>query len=295
MSNITYDYFRGYEASQYSFLKIPKLLFSDDFFKKTLSCEAKMLYGLMLDRMSLSVKNHWFDEENRAFIIFSIDDTMEMLNCSNKKAVKTIGELTKIGLIEKRRLGRGKPNIIYVKNFKLENYKLPKSEYVMPDSEVQEPEKQSQEPKLETTVEDKKPEENRNKDVDIVIKKWNSLEPLGLQKVIKVSARSKRDIGLQARLAEHGLDNVIKAIDNIKTSKFLQGKTKNNKGWKISFDWLICYDGNFVKVLEGRYTDCEQQKESETKSSLKDKVDRIYEYEMGCLDTDDSEFSYEFF
>ena len=74
----------------------------------------------MLDRMSLSIKNQWFDEKNRAYIYFSIEDIMELLNCGRNKAIKSMRELddeTGIGLIEKRRQGFGKVNVIYVKTF----------------------------------------------------------------------------------------------------------------------------------------------------------------------------------
>ena len=83
---ITLSYFYGREAKQYSFYKIPKLLFTEEYFKK-ISVEAKVLYGLMLDRMSLSMKNQWLDEEGRAYIYYSLDDIMEALGCSNKKAI----------------------------------------------------------------------------------------------------------------------------------------------------------------------------------------------------------------
>ncbi|MCC8164220.1 MAG: replication initiator protein A [Lachnospiraceae bacterium] len=119
MQEIQFDYFRGMEAEQYSFYRIPKLLFTSDYFKG-ISCEAKVLYGLMLDRMSLSVKNRWFDEEDRVYIIFTVEDVMELLNCGRQKAVRTLAELDVqkgIGLIEKRRVGLGHPNVIYVKNF----------------------------------------------------------------------------------------------------------------------------------------------------------------------------------
>ena len=85
---------------------------------KSLSCEAKVLYGLMLDRMSLSIKNRWFDEEDRVYIIFTVEEIAELLNCGTQKAVKLMKELDSnqgIGLIEKKRLGLGKPNVIYVK------------------------------------------------------------------------------------------------------------------------------------------------------------------------------------
>ena len=119
MQELVFDYFRGMEAEQYSFYRIPKVLFTGDCFKN-LSCEAKVLYGLMLDRMSLSLKNQWFDEEDRAYIIFTVEEIMELLGCGRQKAVKNIAELDSekgIGLIEKKRLGLGKPNVIYVKNF----------------------------------------------------------------------------------------------------------------------------------------------------------------------------------
>lgn len=77
-------------------------------------------YGLMLDRMSLSMKNEWFDDENRAYIIYTIDSIMEDLGCAKEKAVKVLAELDSvkgIGLVEKVRRGLGKPDIIYVKNF----------------------------------------------------------------------------------------------------------------------------------------------------------------------------------
>ena len=119
MQELQFDYYRGMEAEQYTFYRIPKVLFTAECFK-SLSCEAKVLYGLLLDRMSLSIKNRWFDEEDRVYIIFTVEDVMELLNCSRQKAIKNLAELDSekgIGLIEKKRLGLGKPNVIYVKNF----------------------------------------------------------------------------------------------------------------------------------------------------------------------------------
>ena len=121
MQEIQFEYFHGVEAEQYSFYRVPKILFTAECFR-TLSCEAKVLYGLMLDRMSLSIKNRWFDEEDRVYIIFTVEEIAELLNCGSQKAVKLMKELDSnqgIGLIEKKRLGLGKPNVIYVKNFML--------------------------------------------------------------------------------------------------------------------------------------------------------------------------------
>lgn len=114
-----FAYFYGKEGDSYSFYRIPKILFLEDRFKE-LTCEAKLLYGLMLDRMSLSMKNDWFDAKNRAYIYFSIADAMEMLGCKRSKAIATMQELDSekgIGLIEKVKQGVGRPDRIYVKNF----------------------------------------------------------------------------------------------------------------------------------------------------------------------------------
>ena len=132
---MNFKYFYGTEADQFSFYRIPKALFTNECFKD-LSSDAKILYGLMLDRMSLSIKNQWFDEENRAYIYFSIEDIMELLNCGRNKAVKSLQELDDekgIGLVEKRRQGFGKVTIIYVKSFiqeKCEEQKKEKSKMV---------------------------------------------------------------------------------------------------------------------------------------------------------------------
>lgn len=114
-----FDYYYGNQAEKYSFYRIPKILFTDKIFKK-ISCEAKVLYGLLLDRMSLSVKNQWLDEKQRVYIIFTIEEIIETVGCSRQKAVRLLQELDHqkgIGLIEKKRIGLGKANVIYVKNF----------------------------------------------------------------------------------------------------------------------------------------------------------------------------------
>ena len=120
---VTFKYFEGRDVEQFTFYRIPKQLFTLSCFK-SLSSDAKILYGLMLDRISLSVKNQWFDEKNRAYIYFSIDDVMELLGCGKNKAIKCMKELdedTGIGLTRKRRQGFGKSNMIYVKTFLVES------------------------------------------------------------------------------------------------------------------------------------------------------------------------------
>jgi len=131
MQGIQFDYFHGMEAEQYSFYRIPKMLFTAGYFRG-LSCEAKVLYGLMLDRMGLSIKNRWIDEEDRVYIVFTVEEIAELMDCGTQKAVKLMKELDAdkgMGLIEKKRLGLGKPNVIYVKNFmEIENAPLPDKE-----------------------------------------------------------------------------------------------------------------------------------------------------------------------
>ena len=109
---------------------LPKILVMGEQFK-TISSDAKILYACLFDRISLSAKNDWLDEEGRIYIIFTIEEIMKTINRSRPTAVKALDELDKntggIGLIERKRLGFGKPNIIYVKDFtsykdeKLEN------------------------------------------------------------------------------------------------------------------------------------------------------------------------------
>lgn len=116
---LKFDYFYGVEAEMFSFYRIPRLLIKDERFKE-LSSDAKLLYGLMLDRMALSMKNEWLDKENRAYIIYTVENIMEDLGCSKPTCVKIMKELDSdkgIGLIEKRHRGLGKPDLIYVKNF----------------------------------------------------------------------------------------------------------------------------------------------------------------------------------
>ena len=112
-------YFKGNEAEQYSFLRIPRILIKDERFKE-MSLEAKMLYGLMLEKMSLSVKNKWIDKENRVFIYYSTENIMDDLGCGKGKCTKILAELDiekGYGLIERKRQGLGKPDKIYVQDF----------------------------------------------------------------------------------------------------------------------------------------------------------------------------------
>ena len=112
-----HDYYYGAQADQFSFIRVPTILFTDDQYKYV-SAEAKVLYGILLRRMDLSAKNGWIDDKGRVYIICTLSEIMETLNCADNKATKLMNELEeKCGLIERKRQGLGKPNLIYVKNF----------------------------------------------------------------------------------------------------------------------------------------------------------------------------------
>ena len=111
-----HDYYYGSEAEQYTFYRFPKALFTNDRYK-SMSDSAKILYGLMLDRMGLSLKNGWLDGQNRVYIYFTLEDLQEFMNCGHNKGVKLMAELDNMGLIERVKQGLGRPAIIYVKRF----------------------------------------------------------------------------------------------------------------------------------------------------------------------------------
>ncbi len=111
-----FDYFYGEQSDMFAFYRIPKILIVSDYFQE-MTTNAKLLYGLLLDRVSLSSSNGWFDEQGRVYIVYTISSIMRDMHCGEKKAVRLLQELEKWQLIEKFRQGQGKPSIIYVKNF----------------------------------------------------------------------------------------------------------------------------------------------------------------------------------
>ena len=113
---MTLDYFYGQAGELFSFYRIPKALFQEPRFQ-SLSTDAKTLYGILLDRMSLSAKNNWLDEQGRVYIIYTVREVQESLCCAEHKAVKLFRELEQANLIERKRRGLGRPSLIYVKNF----------------------------------------------------------------------------------------------------------------------------------------------------------------------------------
>ena len=120
MPKTEFDYYYGIEAEQFTFVRVPKVLFTDKEHFGSLSNEAKLLYGLLLERMSLSRKNNWIDKHNRVYIIFPVEEIEEILDVGHEKALNLLKELddqSGIGLVKKKRRGLGLPSILYVKNF----------------------------------------------------------------------------------------------------------------------------------------------------------------------------------
>ena len=150
-TGLRFDYYYGIEAEQFAFYRVPRILIKDERFKD-LSSDAKLLYGLMLDRMSLSMKNGWLDKENRAYIHYTVESIMEDLGCGSEKCTRILAELDckkGIGLIEKKRQGLGKPDIIYVKNFaSLLEAECPDDEKVAVNTEVSTEVKESKDQKF---------------------------------------------------------------------------------------------------------------------------------------------------
>ena len=114
-----FDYYYGDESNLFSFYRIPRQLITGDAFKR-LSTDAKLLYGLLLDRMSLSAKHGWYDEQGRVYIYYTLEEIQADMNCGHEKAVKLLAELDAskgFGLIERVKQGQGRPTKIYVKRF----------------------------------------------------------------------------------------------------------------------------------------------------------------------------------
>lgn len=113
---MSYNYFYDTGIKNFSHIAIPKSMISDPAFSE-LSIHALFLYGILLDRMRLSMKNDWFDDFKRVYIIYSIKEIMETMRCTKRKAMEYLKELESLGLVQKKKRACGLPSILYVKNF----------------------------------------------------------------------------------------------------------------------------------------------------------------------------------
>lgn len=111
-----FKYYNKTDANQFAFIRIPKAMMTEEMFS-SLSVHAKILYGMLLDRMGSSMKNKWIDDSNHVYIIYPIAEIISDMNVSRGKAVSSLSELEQLGLIEKKHQGQGRPTLLYVKNF----------------------------------------------------------------------------------------------------------------------------------------------------------------------------------
>lgn len=131
MAKMEFDYYYGAGSEQFSFVRVPRVLFTDKEHFGCLSNDAKLLYGFLLERMSLSRRNNWIDELNRVYIVFPIEEIEELLGVGHDKAnnlLKELDDVNGIGLVSKKRRGLGLPSILYVKNFIINDSESSKTE-----------------------------------------------------------------------------------------------------------------------------------------------------------------------
>lgn len=116
------------EILENKYYQIPQELFTNEKYKDKLNSDSKILYAFLLDRLTLSQKNHWYDDENRVYLIFTREEVQEKLNLSDKPVTKSFKQLSEVGLVYEKRQGLGKPNLIYVG--KIQHEEFPESENV---------------------------------------------------------------------------------------------------------------------------------------------------------------------
>ena len=204
---MTLDYFYGQAGKLFSFYRIPKALFQKQRFQN-LSTDAKTLYGILLDRMSLSVKNEWFDKQGRVFIIFTIEDVKRALCCADNKATKLLRELENFGLIERKRRGLGKPSLVYVKNFSsdLSNERVQNRE----NHESGSPKNACQDPPKSRCNKNKKSKTERNNTNPILS---DELKKMKNRKLLEEYFSCSLEIELLLRLYPDDEDTIYQIVD----------------------------------------------------------------------------------
>ncbi len=206
---MTLDYFYGQAGKLFSFYRIPKALFQEQRFQN-LSTDAKILYGILLDRMSLSVKNEWFDKQGRVFIIFTIEDVKRALCCADNKATKLLRELENFGLIERKRRGLGKPSLVYVKNFSsdLSNERVQNRE----NHESGSPKNACQDPPKSRCNKNKKSKTERNNTNPILS---DELEKMNNRELLEEYFSHSLEIDLLLRLYPDDEDTIYQIVNSL--------------------------------------------------------------------------------
>ena len=219
-----FDYFYGNEAEQFTFYRIPKILITSPHFKK-ISDSAKLLYGLMLDRMSLSIRNGWLDDDNRAYIFFTTNDVMEQMCCGTEKATKMLAELDSekgIGLIERVKQGQGKPAIIYLKKF----YEL---EDTARSTKLSEIESQDVQESKNKTFENRKSGLSEIESLEFRKSKcnYNNINNTDINYIYPINQDNYNIQNSDTQTEEEWIDRYTKTVDEIKK--------------QIDYDYLIDY------------------------------------------------------
>ncbi|MEI3115847.1 MAG: replication initiator protein A [Eubacteriales bacterium] len=219
-----FDYFYGSEAEQFTFYRIPKILITSQFFKKV-SDSAKLLYGLMLDRMSLSIRNGWLDDDNRAYIFFTTNDVMEQMCCGTEKATKMLAELDSekgIGLIERVKQGQGRPAIIYLKKF----YDLEDKDTTS-QSSTSKNENQAFEESKNKTFENRKSRVSEIESLEFRKSKcnYNNINNTDINYIYPINQDNYNIQNSDTKTEEEWIDRYTKTVDEIKT--------------QIDYDYLI--------------------------------------------------------
>ena len=199
---MTLDYFYGQSGELFSYFRIPKALFQDHRFRQ-LSTDARTLYGILLDRMSLSTKNGWLDEQGRVYIIYTVREVQESLCCAEHKAVKLFRELEDIDLIERKRRGLGRPSLIYVKDFSSG----------LPKAQVQNCSNSNSGAAESAILEQPKPQANKT---DKNKTEWNDSDPIysgGIREQLEDYFYQALEVELLLRLCPDAEDTIYQIVD----------------------------------------------------------------------------------
>ena len=242
-----FNYYYGEEAEQFSFIRIPKVMLTEDRFS-TLSLSAKILYGLLLDRMSLSARNGWLDEEKRVYIIFRIEEIQDILGFSKKKSIDYLNELEQFGLVEKKRRGLGLPSILYIKSFMIQEEENGTSRGVEIDTSVK-----------ANTIADSKEEieetdKSRSRNIEIMVSEDKSCVrgvDLGTSRGVEstlqeVSEREPLEVSFSAPL-NNNTKSINTEINNTKSNPILSTRDR------MGLDETNAYRELLMKNIEYQY------------------------------------------
>lgn len=287
------DYFYQGQEEQYQFFRFPKKLITDSEYSE-LSMDAKVLYGLMLDRIGMSRNNQWLDNKGRIYIIYTVHQIEMDLNCGYNKAINTKKELENIGLIQIAKRGQGKPDLIYVMNFMSadggdtvnqteknhkSNFDIYKTNIkTFGDENTRDCKKQHQDicsknpnhTELNNTYGDKvvHPPDAENQ-YDLIMRIWNSTS--GVTPIRNIAPGTERSKMLDKCIQCFGVQTLIEAIAKIPQSEYLCRS-------QTQFNWFFRPE-NLVKVIEGTYDRSFKNSGKKTSNSFKNFEERTYDYD----------------